>query len=303
MAHVVTAPDWADVLARGSFCQYIYLTAWLSCIDIERFRMIQISWKWWDCIAHTAEILQNHGLFTLDGACWFLECVSFKCVWKPLQWPESFRSFVEIVLAYLERLMKPAMCQQTLGPKPFEPWTHLEMSEIPQRVSRISILFRSLGCQAFARSSELPAWFERTVDRRDTVTLDAIVTIWCGSLSHTITFPDMQTFQCMPSPRTILKGGFREFTKKIVVIVRVRQLQQPMRIMRSEFLRDQAKGTQYWNSFFIEHESYSRLLITEKIVLFCPGEMISGASNCKICKCHRVSHWKGVNSHTIYRYL
>jgi len=184
MAHVVTAPDWADVLARGSFCQYIYLTAWLSCIDIERFRMIQISWKWWDCIAHTAEILQNHGLFTLDGACWFLECVSFKCVWKPLQWPESFRSFVEIVLAYLERLMKPAMCQQTLGPKPFEPWTHLEMSEIPQRVSRISILFRSLGCQAFARSSELPAWFERTVDRRDTVTLDAIVTIWWFTITY-----------------------------------------------------------------------------------------------------------------------
>ena len=24
----------------------------------------------------------------------------------------------------------------------------------------------------------------------------------------------MQTFQCMPSRRTILKGGFREFTKK-----------------------------------------------------------------------------------------
>ena len=53
VAHVVTAPDWADVLARGPFCQYIYLTAWLSCIEIERFRMIQISWKWWDCIAHT----------------------------------------------------------------------------------------------------------------------------------------------------------------------------------------------------------------------------------------------------------
>ena len=252
MAHVVTAPDWADVLARGSFCQYICLTAWLSCIEIERFRMIQISWKWWDCIAHTAEILQNHGLFTLDGACWFLECVSFKCAWKPLQWPESFRSFVEIVLAYLERLMKPAMCQQTLGPKPFGPWTHLEMSEIPQRVSRISILFRSLGCQAFARSSELPAWFERTVDRRDTVTvtLDAIVTIWIYLVVHYHILSLSLTckpFNVCHHAELFWREAFGNSQKKILVIVRVRQLQQPM---RSEFLRDQAKGTQYWELIF-----------------------------------------------------
>ena len=133
---------------------------------------------------------------------------------------------------------------------------------------------------------------------------------WCHSLlfgGFTITyyhFPWHANLSMYAITQNYSEGrlsGIHE--KKIVVIVRVRQLQQPMRIMRSEFLRDQAKGTQYWNSFFIEHESYSRLLITEKIVLFCPGEMISGASNCKICKCHRVSHWKGVNSHTIYRYL